>query len=165
MVITVAMALSFHQVEPPHPHCGGERTTGSPQAALPMLHLSSCAAKVAGGQSWPLPVPRAVGVPPLPSVQRCLQPVQKRAKTLSCYQASLPDINEHQFNQRSVRYTIHFISNFIFSLAGKCLLVKNFANASRSNLSEQILRCWMKPCSQWSTKWSCLRTSGEGRGL
>lgn len=84
---------------------------------------------------------------------------------LSCYQAFLPDVNENQFNQQGIRYIIHFISNSIFSLTGKCLLVKNFANAWRSNLSEQILRCWMKPSSQWSTKWSCLSNRGEERRL
>ena len=67
MAITVAMALSFHQVKPPHPRHRGECATGSPQAAAPTLHLSSCTVKVTGGWSWPPQAPRAVGIPPLPS--------------------------------------------------------------------------------------------------
>lgn len=62
MAITVAMALSSPQVEPPHPHHHGECATGSPQAAVLMLRLS-CAVTVAGGRSWPLRAPRAVSVP------------------------------------------------------------------------------------------------------
>lgn len=39
MAITVAMALSFHQVKPPYPCCPGERATTSPQAVVLMLRL------------------------------------------------------------------------------------------------------------------------------
>lgn len=70
MAITVAMVLSFHQVKPPHPCCYGERASSSPQAAVPMLFLSSCA----GGWRWPPWALRAVSVPPLPSVRSWLQP-------------------------------------------------------------------------------------------
>lgn len=99
------------------------------------------------------------------SLSRAAQPAQKQAKAPSCCQAFLPDVNENQLNQQGIGYVIHFISISIFSLTGKCLFVKKFASAWRSNLSKQTVRCWMKPSSQASTKWNCPRTRGEGRGL
>lgn len=117
------MALFFYQVKLPCLHCLSGGATLSPGHGVdsPWLLLHS-------DGSW--------------------RPELAAAKTLSCYPASLPYVNENQFNWRGIRYIIHFINNSIFSLAGKCLLAKNIARASGSNLSEQILRCWMKPCSQ-----------------
>lgn len=127
------MALFFYQVKPPHLHCLG----------------GSAVLSLGRGVDAPWPLSRSDG---------SWGPELAAAKTRSCYPASLLHVNENQLNWPGIRYIIHFINNSVLSLAGKCLLAKNIARASGSSLSEQILRCWMKPRSRWWAEWSCLWT-------
>lgn len=159
MATTVALALIFHQVETSSCWLSWWALHCSPQAVVPR--------SISPPALWRSLVARGglCGCPGLwvilpCSPSRAAQPAHKQAKKPSCYLAFLPDVNENKLNQRGIRYVIQFISISIFSLTGKCLLVKKFASAWRSNLSKQILRCWMKPNSQAPTKWSCSRTRG-----
>lgn len=162
MDTTVAMALISPQVK--NPGCHGEHAT-----ALPRLW---CRCSISPPALWRSLVARG-GLCRCPGLWiilpcspcRAAQPAQKQAKMPSCCQAFLPDVNESQLNQQGIRYVIHFISISIFSLTGKCVLVKKFASAWRSSLSKQILRCWMKPSSQASTKWSCQRKKWRKRAV